>query len=65
MYVGGDLYWDRNWKRAVSKPAYVKWALEMERPLLLSIESHSGNPVDEELPGEFLIDYVRCYQIKQ
>ena len=65
MYVDGDLYWDRNWKRAVSKPAYFKWALEMERPLLLSIESHSGNPVDEELPGEFLIDYVRCYQIKQ
>lgn len=65
MYVDGDLYWDRNWKRAVEKPAYFKWALEMERPVVLSIESHSGNPVDEELPGEFLIDYVRFYQIKK
>ena len=65
MYVDGDLYWDRNWKRAVEKPAYFKWALEMERPVILSIESHSGNPVDEELPGEFLIDYVRFYQAKE
>ncbi|MGN1210869.1 MAG: hypothetical protein ACI4TM_04230, partial [Candidatus Cryptobacteroides sp.] len=64
MYVDGDLYWDRNWKRAVEKPAYFKWALEMERPVILSIESHSGNPVDEELPGEFLIDYVRFYELK-
>lgn len=65
MYVDGDMYWDRNWKRAVEKPAYFKWALEMERPVILSIESHSGNPVDEELPGEFLIDYVRFYELKQ
>lgn len=65
MYVDGDLYWDRDWKRAVDKPAYFKWALEMERPVIMSIESHSGIPVDEELPGEFLIDYVHFYELRQ
>lgn len=65
MYVDGDLYWDRDWKRAVEKQAWFRWALEMERPVILSIESHSGNPVDEELPGEFLIDYVHFYELRK
>lgn len=64
MYVDGDLYWDRDWKRAVDKQAWFKWALEMERPVIMSIESHSGNPVEEELPGEFLIDYVHFYELR-
>lgn len=63
MYVDGDLYWDRDWKRAVERPAYFQWATDMERPLIFSIESHSGNPVEEELPGEMLIDYVHIYDL--
>lgn len=63
MYVDGDLYWDRDWKRCVPEPAFFKWATEMERPLILSIESHSGTPVEEHLPGEMVIDYVHVYDL--
>lgn len=63
MYVDGDLYWDRDWKRAVPEPAYFSWVTDMERPLILSIESHSGIPVEEHLPGEMVIDYVHVYEL--
>lgn len=29
--------------------------------MVLSLEGHLGMPVEEYLPGEFLVDYVRTY----
>lgn len=34
------------------------------RPLILSIEGHAGDPVDAQLPSEFLIDWVHVFKVK-
>lgn len=34
---------------------------ELSRHMVLSLEGHLGMPVEEYLPGEFLVDYVRTY----
>lgn len=44
-------------KRAVLRIPFA----ELSRHMVLSLEGHLGMPVEEYLPGEFLVDYVRTY----
>jgi hypothetical protein len=45
------------WEVAPSELSYVN----MPRHVVLSLEGHLGDPVDEHLPQNFLVDYVRTY----
>lgn len=53
-------YFDGNlaWEMTPSDPSFVS----MARHMVLSLEGHLGNPVDNFLPDSFQIDYVRTYQ---
>lgn len=53
FYFDGEL----TWERSSSEDSFV----ELSRHMVLSLEGHLGLPVEEHLPGEFLIDYVRTY----
>lgn len=54
FYFDGQLTWD---KAVITSDSFV----QLSRHMVLSLEGHLGNPVDEYLPDEFLIDYVRTY----
>lgn len=53
FYFDGKLAWERS--------SIEDSFTELSRHMVLSLEGHLGAPVDEHLPGEFLIDYVRTY----
>ncbi len=53
FYFDGNLTWERT--------SYEDSFVELSRHMVLSLEGHLGAPVEEYLPGEFLIDYVRTY----
>ena len=53
FYFDGHLAWEV----APSEPSFVT----MPRHVVLSLEGHLGDPVDEYLPQSFLVDYVRTY----
>ena len=55
FYFDGELMWET--KSLVENDAFVNQA----RHLVLSLEGHNGTPVDEYLPSDYLIDYVRTY----
>lgn len=58
---GGKLkfYFDDQltWEKSVTDDSFV----QLSRHMVLSLEGHLGRPAEENLPGEFLIDYVRTY----
>lgn len=53
FYFDGQL----TWEKTSTEDSFV----ELSRHMVLSLEGHLGMPVDEYLPGEFLVDYVRTY----
>ncbi len=53
FYFDGQL----TWEKTSTEDSFV----ELSRHMVLSLEGHLGKPVDEYLPGEFLVDYVRTY----
>lgn len=53
FYFDGQLAWE---KRA----SYDSFA-QLSRHMVLSLEGHLGSPVDQYLPSQFLVDYVRTY----
>lgn len=53
FYFDGQL----TWEKAVTYDSFV----QLSRHMVLSLEGHLGMPTDENLPGEFLVDYVRTY----
>ncbi|PTT00931.1 hypothetical protein DBR11_08570 [Pedobacter sp. HMWF019] len=57
FYLDGVKYWE--WD-ASPTPEFVTQL----RPLILSLEGHSGTPVSAELPADFQIDWVHIYNAK-
>ncbi len=53
FYFDGQLTWE--------KTSIEDSFAELSRHMVLSLEGHLGMPVEEYLPGEFLVDYVRTY----
>ncbi|MDQ6422992.1 glycoside hydrolase family 16 protein [Paenibacillus sp. LHD-117] len=54
FYLDGVKYWEYN-------ASVIKEFATQPRNVIMSIEGHSGNPVDAYLPSDFEIDYVRVY----
>lgn len=55
MYIDDIAYWEFN----TTNYQNVSY---QDRYIILSVEGHAGAPVDEFLPSEFLIDYVRVFR---
>lgn len=53
FYFDGQMTWE--------KTSIEDSFVELSRHMVLSLEGHLGMPVEEYLPGEFLVDYVRTY----
>lgn len=62
FYFDGKLYWTLNPKSTLQVYEPV---VKQERYVIFSIEGHGGTPIKAYLPGEFLIDYVRTYDLKK
>jgi hypothetical protein len=57
LYLDGEPYWE--FETDISDDRYN--VSHQPRRVIFSVEGHAGAPVDEFLPGEFLIDYIRVY----
>lgn len=72
FYFDGQLYWrhdvsehntDGYWDSYIPEE-YRKHFNEQKRDIIFNIEGHAGSPIEEYMPVELLIDYVRVYDLR-